>query len=160
MTESAWWSLISQRPLTEKPSDAGHCPYCQSTNVLIQPGWSTMIGGGDGTVDGDPNHLWNEGLCRSCKRTFLRELKSGNVWYTAGRDRVTPSRVLEGVSNCFEAYAYTCVACCGDVLKRRSALDGSGLGGVIRGWGEDAECLTWYACESCGAASEKVRGDL
>ena len=158
MHEPSWWSLVKQRPLSERPSDPATCPYCQSSDGYVLGVSSTMLGSSDMSPDGDPNHRWVDCRCRSCREAFVRELKSGNVWYTVERAR--PSRVLAGVANCFEAYAYTCVTCGGDVLKQRSALYGSDLGGIIRGLGKDAECLTWYACESCGAASEKVRGDL
>lgn len=148
--------LIVQRPLDERPSQPGHCPYCESTNVRIRPGWSTMIGGGDGTPDGDPNHRWNEGRCVTCGQNFLRELKDGNVWYTNGRHGEGMGRVLEGVDNCFERYVYTCATCDGDVTKQVEDFQGQRNPSVTSYVAGKKQYWEWYECADCGAGTERT----
>lgn len=93
---------MTQRKLTEKPSDPPTCPDCGAPAQEYQHeqtclGWLRLAG------SEDPNHHWS--WCRCAERhEFVREHKSGNVWYT--RSRTLPAVVLSGVPNCFERYVY------------------------------------------------------
>ena len=149
--DRALLTFVRQQLLAEKPSDNPHCPHCGSLKVRQTEHSHTLIGGGDGTADGDPNHNWVHYHCR-CGQPFVREYKDGNVWYTDARGS---GRVLLGVPNCFERYVYTCRACGGDVNRRHTAMDGiTPVGSLSSSWSDGAKRYvpkyrTFYACDLC-----------
>lgn len=98
--------LITQRPEEDKASDPSYCPQCNSQSIKIVSRSSTLIGGGDGTIDNDPNHVWEQSECCECFTPFIRQYKRGNVWYTD-----LENKLYSGLPNCFESFIYTCSVC-------------------------------------------------
>lgn len=163
-------NLVANRPLPERPSAHATCPYCGSRELTHHGTMSTLIGGGDGTRDGDPNHRTSYYTCVTCRGRFTRETKSGNVWYTAMEVRVEPSstddttlimqamttalgppKLLRGVTNCFEAVAYTCAHCGGSVTRRHTQPDGRTPTSTLSYSFDTGERghRTFFGCASC-----------
>lgn len=138
--------IVAQTPLAELPTDAPHCPDCGGTDKLADKGVeSTLVGWMGG--DWDPNHKWHYFDC-GCGKSFIRETKTANVWYT--RDR-REGKVLLGMPSCFERYIYSCRACSGIVKRTYTNLDGSPLKGSMLVTTKDGpQYRTAYQCESCG----------
>lgn len=148
---SAPLSLVRERPLDERPSENPTCPFCRGRHLDRLDSRTTLLGGGDRTIDGDPNHVWTTFRCHDCFQQFVRETKSGNTWYT--RD----GRVLRGLPSCFESYIYHCATCGGDVMRRNVDKDGVEVmylitdnvnGRPVRRY------RTLYACAGCHAEVE------
>ena len=102
------YKYVTDRPINEKPSDKASCPFASTHhkhNIVIVESRRTLLGGGDGSIDNDPNHNWIYYECRTCERTFCREYKSGKVWYTHR------GALIRGFPNCFETYFYHCAKC-------------------------------------------------
>ena len=147
-------AFVTERPLNERPSSKARCPYCLGSHLTYKGASHTLLGGGDDTRDGDPNHWWEEHHCNDCGQTFLRETKSGQVWYTTGRGG---GEVLSGFPNCFENYIYH-HRCGGLVHRRYTALDGetpvTALTTVVADKKPIRKYRTFYDCEKCKASVE------
>jgi len=144
--------MVTQARLNELPSAAPHCPHCRSANVRVNDCAHTLLGGGDGTRDRDPNHWWESSRCDDCAATFIRETKYRDVWYTDGHQR--SGRVLEGIATCFESYSYTCTRCAGVVERDHTKLDGVSLVDSLgTRWNDDGtvtrDYRTFYRCRGC-----------
>lgn len=131
--------VIVEKPLDETPGDPVRCPHCGAGEPRLEDHMQTLVGSLSG---GDPNHHWYHFTCAACGRTFCREVKSGNVWYTQypppptheGAPDGGAPRVLKGVSNCTETYLYTCaIGGCG-ALAQHVAYDAGG---------NRTETITW-----------------
>ena|SRR3990167_812170 len=146
-------SFVLQKPIDEKPSaDPVHCPDCGHSFPNRGIEGTTLIGGGDGTWDGDPNHTWTQyGGCCSLV-SFTRQTKSGNVWYT-----YNGGRVLRGMPNCFEGFIYTCAKCHGDVMRYYRELDGITPARSISYRGDGLRYYrTVWCCSTCGVSTETL----
>jgi DNA-directed RNA polymerase subunit RPC12/RpoP len=147
--------FVRQEKLRERPSGKVSCPYCGGHKVRLRGHSHTLIGGGDGTPNGDPNHNWVDYSCSDCGQSFVREYKSGNVWYTDSRQS---GKVLRGLPNCFERYVYTCAACDGEVTRRYADMDGTTpVTSLSSSWEEEPKRYvrhyrTFFGCASCGAS--------
>lgn len=147
MRDAALLEYVTQSPIDELPSGVPACPICDGKIAHVYGRSTTLIGGGDGTVDGDPNHTWEEMECVERHR-FSRQTKSGTVWY----QDVRTDKVLRGWFGCFERCTYTCRTCGGDVKRSYTKLDGetphttSSLSFGPDGPGQRA----WWKCEPCG----------
>lgn len=147
--------IVTQRPISEAPTDPSRCPYCESTDTKVVRRYSTLLGF-SGPVN--TNHQWYESLCSGCKRLYTREVKGLNVWYTGERtqDGAAP-QVLRGLPSCFESYKYTCSKCSGPVLRVHrdragnptTSLSSSTIDGVwVRHY------TIHYNCTQCGHGGE------
>lgn len=137
--------MTSVKKLAEKPSYEPHCPYCISSDLLERDQITTLIGGGDGSVDRDPNHVWTTFTCNNCEKDFTRETKSGNVWYTEGhRDR----HLIAGIATCFETYIWPCK--CGGKIYRdyRDLKDEHGVQ-MLHYKGSEKQFRIFYSCDQC-----------
>lgn len=145
--------VVAERPLAEVPTDAAKCPDCGGGNLRETGREMTLLGwSGEGW---DPNHVWCWLSCNDCHGEFIREMKSGNVWYT--RDR-SEGRVLRGMPSCFGTYTYTCVKCSGPVVRKYSALDGSPTRGFLLTTKDGPQYRTEYRCKVCGHGGQ-VKSD-
>lgn len=158
-TDHQWMSHVTVTPLNWDAA-FGKCPFCHSADVRFTNEMHTLIGGGDGTRKGDPNHWHSDGRCRACGKTFMQETCCGNVWFTQGeRDGV----VIAGVASCFESYVYPCT-CGGQIKRRYTNLGGTGHPSALgTRWDEQEEkwikdYRTFYQCASCGY-DEEVQSD-
>jgi hypothetical protein len=137
------FEIVAERPLAEVPTDAPTCPDCNRTPARETYREQTLLGwSGKGW---SPNHTWS-GLECGCGAIFVREWKSGNVWYT--RERVE-GRVLRGMPSCFERYTYTCAKCSGPVRREYKQLDGSPLHGGLLTTKDGPQYLAEYRCRVC-----------
>ena len=143
-------TFVVQEQLDERASSTPRCPYCESKKLFNHGGRRTLLGGGDGTPDGDPNHMWVSYQCEACKRSFTRETKSGNVWYT-NHDNM----VLRGMPSCFETYKYTHRNCGGEVTRRHTMLDGKTEAYALSWTAEKGkQWRTFFTCGKCGETIE------
>lgn len=148
--------VVRERPIDESPSDqSASCPYCAGARLQNKGRATTLVGGPPGT-----NHVWTDYSCNDCGRPFVRETKSGNVWYTTSR---TEGIVLRGIPACFERYQYTCASCGGRVTRRYMRLDGVTKATSL-GWRQNdqgswvKDYRTFFDCNHCGKSTE-VRED-
>lgn len=144
---------IAHKPLDELPSAKVHCPYCNSIKIKKGGKITTLLGGGTG-VDDDPNHTWCSCTCNNCTKTFIRETKNGNVWYTEGGNYKGTSVVLKGVPSCFERYYYTHKKCGKRIsLEYRNLDDTKDVSNLASSKDENGNWIksykTFYSCE-CG----------
>ncbi len=149
MTHLPPLEMTTVRPLDEKPSDKPRCPDCDSDSLELIGHRCTLIGGGDGSVDSDPNHHWRVFRCEN-QHQFNRETKSGNVWYT----RLPDSEVIKGMPSCFERYAYPCVCGAGHLTARHTKPDGETPAGYLSYKDGKSQHRTFWSCDACGAARE------
>lgn len=96
-------------PPLETNEQKGFCPYCNSKNIK-ENGTKTTLVGFFGYWDG--NHRWTACCCNDCGKSFTREVKGNNEWYTSVE---FPRIVLSGFPSCFENYIYKCS--CGGKIK-------------------------------------------
>ncbi len=148
--------IVTQRPISEAPTDPSRCPYCESTDTKVVRRYSTLLGF-SGPVN--TNHQWYESLCSGCKRLYTREVKGLNVWYTPYRDRdsVGDPQVLKGLPSCFESYQYTCAKCSGPVLRTHRDLRGNATHSLSERNVDGVwvrEYTTHYNCTKCGHGGE------
>lgn len=121
------------------------CPTCSSTNIQTFGSMSTLLGGGDGTPDGNPNHVEESCRCRDCKLDFQRHYMRGNVWYLAKGSNV----LLAGVATCFEQFYYPCK--CGGVIDRKYTQTDGLTPATSLGWSNGVKLhRTFWACNGCG----------
>lgn len=141
--------LVTQKRTIEKPSDRPLCPLCGAKIVERSGRTTTLLGGGDGTVDGDPNHTWEAMTCADGHRV-TRQTKQGRVWWTGIGADLT---VLKGWFECFEGHFYTCATCAGLVTRYYTKLDGitPHVSGSLSYGPEGPGQLEWWGCEGCGA---------
>ena len=141
--------IVSERPSEEEVGSNPICPLCNNSDIDAGGFRTTCLGYFGGV---NPNHTWTECYCKNCNKSFVRETKSGNVWYTSD------GFVLKGMPNCFEKYYYTCSKCSGKVLRKYTALDGisevQGLStrNIDGKWVK--EYRIFYECEKCGHGGE------
>ena len=157
--------MVVQKPLKEKPSAKPACPHCGSKGVETHGMTTTLVGGGNGPDD-NPNHTWTGCFCKVCEKSFTRETKSGNVWYTregevkdAGGGIMYHERLLvKGIPSCFEAYVYGC-RCGGKITRRQTEMDGKAPTNgsctySIKDGVSTAQFRTFYSCDKCGKTIE------
>lgn len=148
-------AFVRERATDERPSDPYHCPMCHHTGRNRGFDRTTLVGGGDGTWNGDVNHTWADNrTCRACGARWHRETKSGKVWYTDD-DGV----VLRGFPNCYESYVYHCARCDhGRVTREYRTPDGQParfISYAMAGSGEvrPQQTVHW-TCTHCGELRE------
>lgn len=138
--------VVAVEPLTEKPSENGSCPFCSSANIHHGAFSTTLVGGGT-DKDDDPNHTHTNCVCKDCSRDFVRETRSGNVWYTK------QCRVLKGMPSCFERYVYPCK--CGGQVTREYIDKASGASAKILSYKDGIPSYkTVYSCDKCKVSIE------
>lgn len=144
--------FVTETPIAERPSQQASCPDCGGANLRCFGTSTTLIGGGDGTLDGDPNHRHEDHECRDCGSRFYRETKSGKVWYAR------EGKVLRGFPACFESYQYTHRDCGGAVLRHYTKLNGEtpvqSLGISFVDGKAIRDYRTFFRCEKCAAQIE------
>lgn len=151
-------ALVKQEPLTEKPSGKHPCPHCGGRKFSSRGQWTTLIGGGDGTVDGDPNHRHGERTCLGCDKTHVLHLQSGRVWYTT-----VESHVLKGWFYCFERCTYDCRLCGGTVERHYRKLDGvtpHTSMSLSYSFTDGPGQRTYWICAKCQAEAETTKGPV
>jgi hypothetical protein len=140
--------MVAVQPLTEKPSENGSCPFCSSSSISRGAYSTTLVGGGTGPDD-DPNHTHTSCVCQDCKKNFVRETRSGNVWYTE------MTRVLRGMPSCFEDYVYPC-KCGGNVTRKHlHKVDGKELR-YLSYDKNGPNFKTMYSCDKCNVSIETI----
>lgn len=142
--------IVKERLIAEYPSSEASCPFCQSKHLTQHEHWYTLVGGGDGTLDGDPNHHHWLYVCDDCKECFYRESSSGVVWYT----HPTNLKILNGLPNCFENYVYTCVKCNGNIRRVNTDMDGVNEVLWLSYSEKGKEFRTFWDCVNCGRLGE------
>lgn len=147
--------FVAETPIAERPSQKASCPDCGGRKLRSLGTSTTLIGGGDGTLDGDPNHRHEDWQCRDCGARFYRETSHGKVWYTR------EGKILRGFPNCFESYQYTHHECGGAVLRHYTDMDGTtparGLSTSITDGKWTRHYRTFFRCEKCAAQIETER---
>lgn len=153
------FDIVKERPLAELPTDPARCPHCESADVKIT-GHTTTLVGYSGPVNN--NHQWFPSLCRGCGKTYVREIKGLNVWYTAGPVRGGSSQVLRGMPSCSEGYQYSCAKCEGPVLRKYRDKGGAPAGALLSAMYVDGKWVrdytAHYGCTQCGHGGE-TEGD-
>jgi len=147
---------LVQKPLDERPSDKPSCPKCCGRRLTHHGTGTTLLGGGDGTLDGDPNHRWESWECKACQFHFTRETHDGAVWYSENGRK---GMVYSGLPTCFEFYALTHEDCGGDVTRQHVGLDGesklSCLSNSIQPDGTyKPDYRTFFQCSKCHQRAE------
>lgn len=129
------------------------CPFCQSAMLTKHGTWSTLLGGGDGTEDGDPNHRSTSCTCKSCKRDFSRHARYANVWYEDPETHI----LLAGVAGCWETFHYPC-SCSGVIRRTYTELDGVSETKCLSWRGSERFYRTFWKCDKCSFNAE-TKGD-
>ncbi len=125
------------------------CPRCDSADLHKKSSSSTLLGGGDGTEDGDPNHRTGSYTCRGCRLDFERHARYAHVWYTEPATGV----LLKGTPGCFERFVFPC-QCRGMLSHRTVKLDGV-TETNFQGWidGVKQHRIMW-SCTGCSFTTE------
>ncbi len=100
--------IVTEREDRSLKIDEIFCPFCKSTNILINDSLKTLLGGRE---EDDVNHVWTTCKCEECGEKFAHEHYENNTWYTQDRE------VILGIPNCFEDYIYHCKFCGGNVKR-------------------------------------------
>jgi hypothetical protein len=138
--------MVAVAPINEKPSEKGACPFCSSASIVHGGFSTTLVGGGTGPDD-DPNHTHTSCTCKDCKKAFVRETCSGNVWYTK------EMFALKGMPSCFEGYVYPCK--CGGKVTREYTDKVSGKKTSLLCYDKDGPKFdTFFSCDKC---SKKIQ---
>lgn len=149
-------AVIAQSTVTriaEPGSTHKRCPHCGSDGIILGGYSSTLLGGGDGTEDGNPNHKhWYECVCRTCEQQFHRHTRYGSVWYTRGYHPTHKygDVLLAGVATCFERFDYPCK--CGGLIEREyREMDGVTplAGEMLRYQNGKKFQRTFWLCREC-----------
>jgi len=140
VVEDAIFALVADRPV--KFSVRNNCPYCTSTDVQMISRYST--------VNYPDPHFSDNCVCTACERSFCRERKGANIWFTS------KGKVLLGMPSCFESYTYTCRHCGGDVQREYRELDGVTLlvGNALRSAEGKPQFRPFYKCSKCNREIE------
>jgi len=125
------------------------CPFCDSDNLQDFGTETTCVGWDVSSGEkNNPNHTHTGYECRACGKSFARQTRFGEVWYT---ERIgEESVVVRGMPNCFEHYVLTCSYCNGMIRKRyqnKKGYDPKYLGEYLNG---EKDYITWYCCNRCG----------
>ena len=144
-------NIIKQNELITIDMD-DKCPFCCSVNVVANGYSSTAVGFiGERFSYDDSNHYWFTMHCKDCKKIYIKQQKSGLIWFTLTDNKT----LIKGMPNCFEEVFFQCNYCNGKIKKFYTKIDGiTKTHSLIYEDGKE-KFRTFYKCCNCKEIEEE-----